>query len=102
MESGDIAQAIKLIGRLESIPTILEVVARTTGMGFTAVAKVTEWSWTACAVHDRIDFGIKSGDELELGTTICNEIRNIISQWCLAAPVRIPTSRPSHAKTLWI
>ncbi len=75
MESGDIAQAVKLIGRLESIPTILEVVARTTGMGFTAVAKVTEWSWTACAVHDRIDFGIKSGDELELGTTICNEIR---------------------------
>lgn len=44
-------------------------------MGFTAVARVTEWSWTACAVHDRIDFGIGPGDELELGTTICNEIR---------------------------
>jgi signal transduction histidine kinase len=75
MESGDIEQAVKLIGRLESIPMILEVVARTTGMGFTAVARVTDWSWTACAVHDRIDFGIKPGDELELGTTICNEIR---------------------------
>ena len=75
MDSIDANNVVELIGRLEAIPSILEVVAHTTGMGFTAVARVTDRSWTACAVYDRIDFGLKPGDELDLGTTICNEIR---------------------------
>ncbi|MFC4525784.1 GAF domain-containing sensor histidine kinase [Dyella halodurans] len=75
MQSIDADHAVALIGRLEAIPRILEVVAHTTGMGFTAVARVTDRSWTACAVYDRMDFGLKPGDELDLGTTICNEIR---------------------------
>lgn len=53
----------------------MERIIFVTGMGFTAVAGITEWTWTACAEHDRIDFGIKPGDELELGITICNDIR---------------------------
>ncbi|RZK59799.1 MAG: GAF domain-containing sensor histidine kinase [Pedobacter sp.] len=44
-------------------------------MGFAAVARVTEDNWIACAVNDRINFGLKSGGELKLETTICNEIR---------------------------
>jgi hypothetical protein len=54
---------------------ILEVVCRTTGMGFAAVARVTEDRWIACAVRDEIDFGLIPGGELEVGTTICDEIR---------------------------
>jgi len=63
------------IARLPAVDKILRVVARTTGMRFTAVARVTDTHWTACAVHDEIDFGLEPGGELVLETTICNEIR---------------------------
>ncbi|MNK05439.1 Bacteriophytochrome [compost metagenome] len=54
---------------------MLEVICKTTGMGFAAVARVTETTWMACEVHDEISFGLKPGGELELKTTICDEIR---------------------------
>ncbi|HEY8977200.1 MAG TPA: ATP-binding protein [Burkholderiaceae bacterium] len=57
------------------MPTILEVMSHITGMGLTAVARVTDHSWTACAVRDEIAFGLRAGDELDLETTICDEIR---------------------------
>jgi PAS domain S-box-containing protein len=60
---------------IPSVPTILDVVCRTTGMGFAAVARVTEDRWVACQVRDDIAFGLQPGDELEIRTTICNEIR---------------------------
>jgi signal transduction histidine kinase len=71
-----IAQDVAAIGRLDVVPKILEVVCRTTGMGFAAVARVTEDRWVACAVRDEIDFGLKPGGELVLNTTICDEIRD--------------------------
>ncbi|WP_426699899.1 GAF domain-containing sensor histidine kinase [Rhodanobacter sp. Col0626] len=70
-----VAHDVNIIGQLGSVPTILQTVAHTTGMRFTAVARVTETTWTACAVHDLIDFGLKPGGELVLESTICNEIR---------------------------
>ena len=63
------------ISRIVAVPRILEVICRTTGMGFAAIARVTESHWVCCAVRDEIDFGIRPGDELKLETTICNEIR---------------------------
>ena len=33
------------VNRIEAVPTILEVVCRTTGMGFAAVARVTKERW---------------------------------------------------------
>ncbi len=57
------------------MPTILDVVCRTTGMGFAAVARVTEDRWVACSVLDRIAFGLQRGGELKVETTICHEIR---------------------------
>jgi len=57
------------------VPELLNVVCRITGMGFSAIARVTETHWIACSVQDEIDFGLEPGGELELGTTICNEIR---------------------------
>jgi signal transduction histidine kinase len=44
-------------------------------MGFSAVARVTEDRWIACAVRDEISFGLKPGGELQIKTTICDEIR---------------------------
>jgi GAF domain-containing protein len=45
-------------------------------MGFAAIARVTEEHWIACSVRDEISFGLEPGGELEIATTICNEIRN--------------------------
>ena len=66
---------IKAIAEIDAVPNILDVVCRVTGMGFAAVARVTEDRWIACSVKDQIGFGLKPGGELPLLTTICNEIR---------------------------
>ncbi len=58
-----------------AIRAVLDEVCRLTRMGFAAVARVTEERWIACQVLDRIDFGLKPGDELALKTTICDDIR---------------------------
>lgn len=68
-------QDILAINSIDSVPAILEVICKTTGMGFAAVARVTDQKWIACAVRDEIQFGLKPGGELLLETTICNEIR---------------------------
>jgi signal transduction histidine kinase len=73
--SGDLNLDVTRISRIAAVPRILEVICRTTGMGFAAVARVTDSHWVCCAVRDEIHFGIRPGDELKLETTICNEIR---------------------------
>jgi signal transduction histidine kinase len=71
----DFQADIENVSRIEAVPTILDVVCRTTGMRFAAVARVTADRWVACSVLDEIDFGLKPGGELKVETTICNEIR---------------------------
>lgn len=66
---------VAAVSRINAVPSILDVICRTTGMGFAAIARVTEDRWIACAVRDEINFGLQPGEELELETTICNEIR---------------------------
>ena len=66
---------IGAVGRIEAIPTILDVVCRTTGMGFAAVARVTDDRWIVCQVLDNSDFGLESGDELKAESTICHKVR---------------------------
>ena len=67
--------AVEYIGRISAVPKILQAVTHLTGMRFAAVSRVTETSWTACAVHDSLDFGLKPGGGLLLETTLCSEIR---------------------------
>ncbi|EJM98879.1 GAF domain-containing sensor histidine kinase [Phyllobacterium sp. YR531] len=67
---------IDAVNRIGAVPSILDVVCRTTGMGFAAVARVTEDRWVVCQVLDSINFGIKPGGELEVRTTLCDEIRD--------------------------
>lgn len=66
---------IDAIGRISAVSTILDVVCRITGMGFAAVARVTEDRWIVCEVLDKIAFGLAPGGELVVTTTICNDIR---------------------------
>jgi len=69
-------QDIDNISQISIVPGLLDVVCRTTGMRFAAIARVTEDRWITCSVLDTINFGLKPGDELEIKTTICNEIRH--------------------------
>ncbi len=71
-----ISDDIAAVGVIDAIPKLLEVVCKTTGMGFAAVARVTEDRWVACAVRDEIAFGLEPGGELEVVTTICDQIRD--------------------------
>lgn len=72
---GSIEDEIAAVRRIGIVPTILDTVCRLTGMGFSAIARVTDKRWIACDIVDNIEFGLKSGGELKLETTICDEIR---------------------------
>ncbi|CAN5776853.1 GAF domain-containing sensor histidine kinase [soil metagenome] len=72
----DLSADVEAVASLPIITQLLDVIGRTTGLGLCAVARVTTTRWIACAVHDRINFGLKAGGELEIRTTICNEIRD--------------------------
>ena len=67
----DIAAVQRIVGARD----ILREVCTLTGMGFAAVARVTADRWIACLVEDQIAFGLQPGGELQVRTTICNEIR---------------------------
>lgn len=71
-----IEEDLNTIREIPAVPSILNVVSNVTGMGFAAVARVTEDRWVACEVLDKIDFGLKPGGELKIETTICNDIRD--------------------------
>ncbi len=73
--SRDLEDDLKRISRVAAVPTILDVVCRTTGMRFAAVARVTPERWIACSVLDKTAFGLRTGGELKVETTICHEIR---------------------------
>lgn len=63
------------ITQISAVPSILNIICKSTGMRFSAVARVTDNKWITCVSQDEIEFGLKTGDELVLETTICNEIR---------------------------
>lgn len=70
------AADIATISRISAVPAILQVVTEMTGMRFAAVARVTQNSWTACAVLDNLGFGLKPGGELDLASTLCFDSMN--------------------------
>jgi signal transduction histidine kinase len=71
----DIKAEVDAVQQIGAVPKILDVVGRMTGMGFVAIARVTSRQWVCCAVRDKINFGLREGGELQVETTICNEIR---------------------------
>lgn len=69
------ARDLELVAGIEAVPAILSIVCRITGMGFAAVARVTEDAWIACAVRDEMGFDLRAGDDLPIKTTLCDEVR---------------------------
>ena len=50
------------IQKIPGIQQMLDVICTTTGMGFTAVARVTDDRWITCSSRDDVKFGLKPGD----------------------------------------
>jgi hypothetical protein len=69
----EIARDVHAVGQIAAVPTLLDALCEITGMRFAAVARVTDFTWTACAVKDGIDFGLKPGGSLAVETTLCIE-----------------------------
>ena len=74
--SDDLSIYVREVQAISAVPQILETVASITGLGFVAIAHVTENSWTTCAVRDQLGFGLKIGDGLDVTTTLCEEVRS--------------------------
>lgn len=70
-----IAHDLAAVARISAVPSVLRIVCDNTGMRFAAVARVTDGTWTACAVEDHIEFGLVPGDQLAVNTTLCQEAR---------------------------
>ncbi len=83
----EIARDLRAVARIDAIPTILDVLCDCTGMRFAAVARVTDHRWTACAVKDDVNFGIKAGGELDVESTLCLDSRT------LRAPIVVEDAR---------
>ena len=66
---------VVFVGDDDRLRAILEEVCAATGMGFAAIARVTDRQWIACQVLDQIEFGLEPGEELKIRETICDEIR---------------------------
>jgi len=75
-ERGDFQADIDAVAGIAAVPTMLDVALRMTGMGFAAIARVTENRWITCSSLDHVGFGLKPGDELPVESTLCNEIRD--------------------------
>jgi signal transduction histidine kinase len=95
------AKDLAAVARLDVVPKILEVVCRSTGMGFAAVARVTHDRWIACAVRDEIAFGLEPGGELQIATTICNEIRDSGQAVVIDQVSQDPVFRDHHTPRMY-
>ena len=76
IEDKELLADIATVAKIDAVPMILDVICRTTGMGYAAVARVTRDRWIAAGVLDKIAFGLGVGGELQVDTTICDEIRD--------------------------
>jgi hypothetical protein len=65
------ARAVAAIARIDAVPTLLKVLCEITGMRVALVARVTDKTWTACAVKDEAHFGLRPGMEFQVNTTLC-------------------------------
>jgi GAF domain-containing protein len=90
-----------LLGDDNEVRRILEQVCQQTQMGFAAVARVTEERWIACQVLDKIEFGLNPGDELEIKTTICDDIRQCGEAIVIDSVIDDPKWRKHHTPRMY-
>ena len=96
-----IARDVAAVGRISAVPSLLRLICQNTGMGFAAVARVTDGTWTACAVQDDIAFGLKPGGQLEVATTLCSESRAVREPVVIDHASLDPIYRDHHTPRLY-
>ena len=97
MEDPDVAA----VARVSAVPTILRVIAESTGLRLALVARVTEDSWKACAVLDRMNFGLEPGGMLDVATTLCREVRDTKAPIVIDCASQDPAYRAHHTPKLY-
>lgn len=75
-----LSTAIAMVGDDDSLRAVLSKVQRLTGMKFAAIAFVSEDRWIASLVSDDLHFGLTAGDELDVRTTLCDQVRTYSSE----------------------
>ncbi|SFP91446.1 GAF domain-containing sensor histidine kinase [Tranquillimonas alkanivorans] len=76
MPEGEVLQDdVTAVLGLPSTSRILKAVCALTGVRFAAIARVTPERWITCASLDRLGFGLGPGDELDVNSTLCIEVR---------------------------
>ena len=89
------------IASIDSIRVMLDVICQSTGMRFAAVARVTEDRWIACTVLDQCAFGLAPGGELEVQTTICDQIRDTGREVVIDHVAEDPEYRDHHTPRMY-
>ncbi len=92
---------VEAVGAIPVVPSILQTLCESSGMGFAAVARVTDTKWLACAVHDQVGFGLKAGGELALQTTLCHEVRCENREIVIDHVAEDPQYRDHHTPRLY-
>ncbi|MEH3024345.1 MAG: GAF domain-containing protein [Pseudomonas oryzihabitans] len=90
-QTSSATDSIELLTSLDAVTTLLRVACDISGLKFAAVAEVSEQRWIACAVHDRMDYGLTVGTELELEATFCNHVRSSHDPVLIADVARDPS-----------
>ncbi|MCQ8848828.1 HAMP domain-containing histidine kinase [Alteromonas stellipolaris] len=73
--NSSIERDIRTIQSIEAVPHIMKMLSDATGLRFICVARVTEDNWTMCSVLDQVNFNLIPGDELDIKTTFCSQVR---------------------------
>ena len=70
-----IEKDIQTIQSIEAVPHIMQMLSDATGLRFICIARVTDEKWTTCAVLDQVNFNLLPGDELDISTTFCIQVK---------------------------
>ncbi len=99
--TGHLAGDVATIQRIAAVPSILQVVCSETGMGLAAITRVTDSEWIACAVRDEIGYGLTPGTELDLRTTLCDEVRGHRRSIMIENVAEDPIFRDHHTPRIY-
>ena len=89
-ERDQLSRAIASIGDDDDLRAIIGELQRLTQMKFAAIAFVSEDRWIASLVSDSLDFGLTAGDELNVKTTLCAEVRSCSTEILIDDVTRDP------------
>ncbi len=92
---------IEHINQISAVAKILEIICSTTGMGFAAVARVTKDRWIACAVNDKINFGLAVGGELKVETTLCQQVMDEQKEVAISHVAEDPLYSEHHTPKMY-